>query len=102
MSKIVKVGNILIGGGNPVSIQSMTNTDTRNIKETVIQLKSLEEAGVDIVRLAVLDMEAAQAIREIKKQTKLPLIADIHFDYRLALESMKSGIDALRKRLKRL
>ncbi len=96
MSKIVKVGNILIGGGNPVSIQSMTNTDTRNIKETVIQLKSLEEAGVDIVRLAVLDMDAAKAIKEIKKQTKLPLIADIHFDYRLALESMKSGIDALR------
>ena len=92
MSKIVKIGNILIGGGNPVSIQSMTNTDTRNVKETVNQLKSLEEAGVDIVRLAVLDMEAAQAIKEIKKQTKLPLIADIHFDYRLALESMKSGI----------
>ncbi|WIH80948.1 flavodoxin-dependent (E)-4-hydroxy-3-methylbut-2-enyl-diphosphate synthase [Brachyspira pilosicoli] len=96
MSKIVKIGNILIGGGNPVSIQSMTNTDTRNVKETVNQLKSLEEAGVDIVRLAVLDMEAAQAIKDIKKQTKLPLIADIHFDYRLALESMKSGIDALR------
>lgn len=96
MSKIVKIGNILIGGGNPVSIQSMTNTDTRNVKETVNQLKSLEEAGVDIVRLAVLGMEAAQAIKEIKKQTKLPLIADIHFDYRLALESMKSGIDALR------
>lgn len=96
MSKIVSVGNILIGGGNPVSIQSMTNTDTRNVKETVSQLKSLEEAGVDIVRLAVLDIEAAQAIKEIKKQTKVPLIADIHFDYRLALESMKSGIDALR------
>ncbi|WP_157152093.1 flavodoxin-dependent (E)-4-hydroxy-3-methylbut-2-enyl-diphosphate synthase [Brachyspira sp. SAP_772] len=96
MSKIVSVGNILIGGGNPVSIQSMTNTDTRNVKDTVNQLKSLEEAGVDIVRLAVLDMEAAKAIKEIKKQTKLPLIADIHFDYRLALESMKSGIDALR------
>lgn len=96
MSKIVSVGNILIGGGNPVSIQSMTNTDTRNVKETVSQLKSLEEAGVDIVRLAVLDIEAAQAIKVIKKQTKVPLIADIHFDYRLALESMKSGIDALR------
>ncbi|MEI0612805.1 flavodoxin-dependent (E)-4-hydroxy-3-methylbut-2-enyl-diphosphate synthase [Brachyspira pilosicoli] len=96
MSKIVSVGNILIGGGNPVSVQSMTNTDTRNVKETVLQLKSLEEAGVDIVRLAVLDMEAAQAIKEIKKQTKVPLIADIHFDYRLALESIKSGIDALR------
>ena len=96
MSKIVSVGNILIGGGNPVSIQSMTNTDTRNVKETVSQIKSLEEAGVDIVRLSVLDIEAAQAIKEIKKQTKVPLIADIHFDYRLALESMKSGIDALR------
>lgn len=96
MSKIVSVGNILIGGGNPVSVQSMTNTDTRNVKETVSQIKSLEEAGVDIVRLAVLDMDAAKAIKEIKKQTKVPLIADIHFDYRLALESMKSGIDALR------
>ena len=94
--KTVKIGNVLIGGNNPISIQSMTNTDTRNIKETVNQIKSLEDAGVDIVRLAVLDMDAAKAIKEIKNQTKVPLIADIHFDYRLALESMKSGIDSLR------
>ena len=94
--KTVKIGNVLIGGNNPISIQSMTNTDTRNIKETVNQIKSLEDAGVDIVRLAVLDMDAAKAIKEIKKQTRVPLIADIHFDYRLALESMKSGIDSLR------
>ncbi|MEI0798026.1 flavodoxin-dependent (E)-4-hydroxy-3-methylbut-2-enyl-diphosphate synthase [Brachyspira intermedia] len=94
--KTVQIGNVLIGGNNPISIQSMTNTDTRNIKETVNQIKSLEDAGVDIVRLAVLDMDAAKAIKEIKNQTKVPLIADIHFDYRLALESMKSGIYSLR------
>ena len=95
-TRIVQVGNILIGGGNPISVQSMTNTDTRDIKSTVIQLKALEDAGVDIVRLAVLDMDAAKSIKEIKSQTKIPLIADIHFDYRLALESIKNGIDALR------
>ena len=94
--KTVKIGNILIGGNNPISIQSMTNTDTRDIKSTAEQIKSLEDAGVDIVRLAVLDMDAAKAIKKIKKQTKVPLIADIHFDYRLALESMESGIDSLR------
>ncbi len=94
--KIVKIGNILIGSDNPISVQSMTNTDTRDIKSTVEQIKSLENAGVDLVRLAVLDMDAAKAIKEIKKQTKVPLIADIHFDHNLALESMKSGIDALR------
>ena len=94
--KTVKIGNILIGGNNPISIQSMTNTDTRDIKSTAEQIKSLEDAGVDIVRLAVLDMDAAKAIKEIKKQTKVPLIADIHFDYSLALESMESGIDSLR------
>ena len=94
--KTVNIGNILIGGNNPISIQSMTNTDTRDIKSTAEQIKSLEDAGVDIVRLAVLDMDAAKAIKEIKKQTKVPLIADIHFDYRLALESMESGIDSLR------
>lgn len=94
--KTVKIGNILIGGNNPISIQSMTNTDTRDVKSTLEQIKSLENAGVDIVRLAVLDMDAARAIKDIKKQTKIPLIADIHFDYRLALESMKNGIDALR------
>ena len=80
--KTVKIGNVLIGGNNPVSIQSMTNTDTRNIKDTVEQIKSLEDAGVDIVRLAALDIDAAKAIKEIKKQTKVNLIADINFDYR--------------------
>ncbi len=94
--RTVKIGNILIGSDNPISVQSMTNTDTRDIKSTVEQIKSLENSGVDIVRLAVLDMDAAKAIKEIKKQTKVPLIADIHFDHNLALESMKSGIDALR------
>lgn len=95
-SKIINVGNVLIGGGNPISVQSMTTTDTKDIKSTVEQIKSLEDAGVDIVRLAVLDIEAAKAIKDIKKSTAISLIADIHFDYRLALESIKSGIDALR------
>ncbi|WP_295162843.1 flavodoxin-dependent (E)-4-hydroxy-3-methylbut-2-enyl-diphosphate synthase [uncultured Brachyspira sp.] len=94
--KTVKIGNILIGGNNTISIQSMTNTDTRDIKSTSEQIKLLEDAGVDIVRLAVLDIDAAKAVKDIKKHTKIPLIADIHFDYRLALESMKNGIDALR------
>ena len=78
--KTVKIGNVLIGGNNPISIQSMTNTDTRDIKSTVEQIKSLEDAGVDIVRLAVLDIDAAKAIKSIKEQTRVPLIADIHFD----------------------
>lgn len=95
-SKVVKIGGLLIGGGNAVSVQSMTNTDTKDIISTVNQIKMLENAGVDVVRLAVLDMDAAKAIKDIKKSVRVPLIADIHFDYRLALESMKNGIDALR------
>ncbi len=93
---VIKIGNILIGGGNRISIQSMTNTDTKNISATVAQIKELENAGVDIVRLAVLDEDAAIAIKAIKAQVSVPLIADIHFDHKLALKSMESGIDALR------
>lgn len=92
----INIGGTKIGGNNPILIQSMTNTDTRDISATVSQIKALEEAGCEIVRFAVKDMEAAEAIKEIKKQTSIPLVADIHFDYRLAIESMKNGIDKLR------
>ncbi len=92
----VQVGNVKIGGGNPVSIQSMCNTDTRDVKGTVKQILDLEHAGCEIIRVAVPDMEAAEAIKEIKKQIHIPLVADIHFDYRLALRSMENGIDKVR------
>ena len=96
--KSIKIfaGAVPIGGDAPVSVQSMTNTDTRNVEATCAQIKKLEEAGCDIVRLAVLDMEAAKAIAEIKKQVSVPIVADIHFDYRIALEAAKSGVDKLR------
>jgi len=92
----VKVGNIYVGGDAPITIQSMTNTDTRDIKATVAQINELTKAGCDIIRCAVPDMEAAVAIKEIVKQIDIPLVADIHFDYRLALESINNGISALR------
>ncbi|NLY42500.1 MAG: flavodoxin-dependent (E)-4-hydroxy-3-methylbut-2-enyl-diphosphate synthase [Clostridiaceae bacterium] len=95
-TKAVKVGNVVIGGGAPISIQSMTNTDTRDVNATVSQIKELEQAGCDIVRIAIPDMEAARAVARIKKETKIPLVADIHFDYRLALECMERGIDKIR------
>ncbi|OGO83081.1 MAG: 4-hydroxy-3-methylbut-2-en-1-yl diphosphate synthase [Clostridiales bacterium GWD2_32_19] len=92
----VKVGNVFIGGSNQVVIQSMTNTDTRDVIKTVEQIKKLEEAGCEIVRVAVPDMEAAEALREIKNKINIPLVADIHFDYRLALKALENGIDKLR------
>ena len=92
----VNVGEVKIGGLNPVSIQSMCNTDTRDVSSTVNQIIALEEAGCEIIRVAVPDMEAAQAIKEIKKQIHIPLVSDIHFDYRLALECIKNGIDKVR------
>lgn len=92
----VRIGKILIGGTAPVSVQSMTNTKTDNIEATVAQIKELQLAGCDIVRVAVPDMEAALAIEHIKAKVTVPLIADIHFDYKLALVAMESGIDALR------
>jgi len=95
-SSQVSVGGVLIGGNAPVSVQSMTNTDTRNIVYTVQQINALEAAGCDIVRLAVPDMEAALAIESIRKMTKIPLVADIHYDYRLALECLKHGVDKIR------
>ena len=95
-TRVIKVGNILIGGDNPISVQSMTNTRTKDIDKTVTQIKILEEAGCDIVRLAISDVEDAKAIEEIKKQIHIPMIADIQYDYKLALESIKYGIDGLR------
>ncbi len=95
-SKVINIGNVSIGGDNPIVVQSMTNTDTRDIKSTVQQINSLARAGCEIVRLAVLNMEAAHAIKEIKKQVSIPIVADIHFDYKLALEAMSNGVDGLR------
>lgn len=96
ISKQINAGGVLIGGNAPISVQSMCNTDTRDIAATVTQINALKEAGCDIVRLAVLDMEAAKAISEIKKQVEIPLVADIHFDYRLAIECAKGGVDKIR------
>lgn len=96
MKNEVNVGGVKIGGNNPVSIQSMTNTDTRDVKATVEQIKRLQTAGCEIIRVAVPDMEAAGAVAEIKKQIKIPLVCDIHFDYRLALECIKNGVDKVR------
>ncbi len=96
ITRTVDVGGVKVGGGNPISIQSMCNTDTRDVKATVEQIKKLEEAGCEIIRVAVPDMEAAQAIGEIKKQIGIPLVCDIHFDYRLALECIKNGVDKVR------
>lgn len=92
----VKVGEITIGGNSPISVQSMCSTDTRDVKSTVRQIRELEEVGCEIIRVAVPDMEAAKALGKIKKQIHIPLVADIHFDYRLALESAKQGVDKLR------
>jgi len=96
MTKKVYCGDVAIGGGAPVSIQSMTNTDTRNVSATMDQIFRLQEAGCQIVRLAVPDLEAAEAFGRIKKAAKVPLVADIHFDYRLALESIRQGADKIR------
>lgn len=94
--KPVKIGGVQIGGGAPVAIQSMTNTPTADAAATVRQIHALEDAGCEIVRVAVPDMESARAISEIKKQIHIPLVADIHFDYRLALEAIARGVDKVR------
>lgn len=96
MSRQVSCGGVLIGGGAPISIQSMTNTDTRDVAKTVRQIERLTEAGCDIVRCAIPDMEAADAFGKIKKLVKVPLVADIHFDYRLAVAAIKNGADKVR------
>ena len=94
--RIVNIGGVKIGGDNPVAIQSMCNTDTRDVKATVNQIHELENAGCEIIRVAVHDMVAAKAVADIKKQIHIPLVVDIHFDYRLALECMKNGADKVR------
>ncbi len=94
--RVVNIGGVKIGGDYPVAVQSMCNTDTRNVEATVNQILKLEDAGCEIIRAAVPDMEAAQAIKKIKEQIHIPLVVDIHFDYKLALESMKNGADKVR------
>ncbi len=95
-TKEIRIGNRVIGNGNPILIQSMTNTPTEDVKATVSQIKRLEAAGCEIVRCTVPNADAAQAIKEIKKQITIPLVADIHFDYRMAIEAIKNGADKIR------
>ena len=95
-TKTIKIGNCCIGGGNPILIQSMTNTKTEDIDATVAQILRLEEAGCDIIRSTVPTLEAAKAIGEIKKQIHIPLVADIHFDYKLAIAAIEDGADKIR------
>ena len=95
-SKVVKIGDCYIGGDNPIAIQSMTNTKTEDVKSTVAQILELEEAGCQIIRCAVPTMEAAEALSKIKEQIHIPLVADIHFDYRLAIAAMENGADKIR------
>ena len=95
-TRVVKIGDRVIGGGNPVLIQSMTNTKTEDVVSTTAQIKELEKAGCDIIRCAVPTMDAALAFKEIKKAINIPLVADIHFDYRLAIAAMENGADKIR------
>lgn len=95
-TKVIQIGNVKIGGGNPVRIQSMTNTKTEDVNATVAQILALENAGCEIIRCAVPTLEAAQALKEIKKQIHIPLVADIHFDYTLAIAAMENGADKIR------
>ncbi len=95
-TRMIHVGGVSIGGGSPVSVQSMTKTDTRDARSTVRQIRALAAAGCEIIRIAVPDMEAAQALGRIKKSSPIPVIADIHFDWRLAIEALAQGVDGLR------
>lgn len=96
MTRQIRVGGVPVGGDAPVTIQSMCNTDTRNVAATVEQIRRLEAAGCEIIRVAVPDLEAARAVGEIQKGISIPLVVDIHFDYRLALECIRQGCDAVR------
>ena len=96
LTRKVKVGKVYVGGDAPVTIQSMTNTDTRDVEATLKQIRELYNAGCEIIRCTVPDVEAAEAIKEIVKQSPIPVVADIHFDYRLALLAIENGIDKLR------
>lgn len=95
-TKTVKIGDRVIGGGNPILIQSMTNTRTEDVKETIEQIHRLEAAGCDIIRSTVPTLEAAEAFREIKKEISIPLVADIHFDYKMAIAAIENGADKIR------
>jgi (E)-4-hydroxy-3-methylbut-2-enyl-diphosphate synthase len=95
-TRIIHVGNVAVGGGSPISVQSMTKTDTRDARATARQIRLLARAGCEIIRIAVPDMEAAKALGMIKKSSSIPVISDIHFDWRLALEAIKQGVDGLR------
>lgn len=95
-TKEISVGNVAIGNNNPIAVQSMTNTDTRDVSSTVAQIHELERAGCEIIRVAILDMDAALAIKHIREQITIPLIADIHFDHRLAVASMENGAQGIR------
>lgn len=95
-TKVIKIGNVLIGGGNPIAIQSMTNTDTADVESTVAQILKLEDAGCQIVRATANTLEAAQAFSKIKERIHIPLVADIHFDYKLAIAAMDNGADKIR------
>ena len=95
-SKVIEIGNVKIGGDNPISVQSMCNTDTRDVASTVRQIEELQDCGCEIIRLAVLNKDAADAVKEIVKKVKIPVVADIHFDYRRALKCIENGVSALR------
>ena len=95
-TKIIKIGNQVIGGGNPILIQSMTNTKTEDVKATISQIQKLEQAGCDIIRCTANNEAAAKAFSEIKKEIHIPIVADIHFDYRLAIMAMEHGADKIR------
>ena len=95
-SKVIDIGGVKVGGDNPITVQSMCNTDTRDVEATVRQIEELQDAGCEIIRLAVLNKEAAATVKDIVKRVKIPVISDIHFDYRLALQCIENGVSALR------
>lgn len=95
-TRIIDIGGVKVGGNHPIAIQSMTNTDTSDVKKTVEQINELQAAGCEIIRVAVPDIKAAEALRDIKKNISIPLVADIHFDYKLALRAIENGVDKLR------
>ena len=96
LKKEIKIGTVTIGGNHPIAIQSMTNTKTRDIESTVRQINELAKIGADIVRITISNIDDALAISKIKERTSIPLVADIHFDYRLAIEAVNQGIDKIR------
>ena len=96
LTRKVKVGSVYVGGDAPVSIQSMTNTDTRDVESTLDQIRALHVAGCEIIRCAVPDMKAAESLKDICANSPMPVVADIHFDYRLALKSIENGVSAIR------